>query len=143
MLSAFGDRNDALIADMVTRAAANPEEWWDRSEIGKLKRNETQPTLPLIRAISAAFPVTNPVFVACSRDEAIDLADVQRRHEQTRARIGEQRTIERKDVTAQMTAMIEGKLGPIELEELKSRAQANNTKRARRVLRGRRDRSKR
>lgn len=140
--TAFGDRSHELVAEMVNRAANNPNERWEGNELGKLRRGETQPTLPLIRAISRAFSVTNPVFVAQSRDEAVDMLGVQIDHQQRRARAAEQGAIEAPDITARMAAHLEQQLGPEEIAALNTRTKSNKTKRVRRVLRGEGDRAK-
>ncbi len=140
--TAFGERSHAAIAGMVTIAANNPKESWDGNEIGKLRHGKTQPTLPLINAISKAFPVTNPVFIAQSKDEAIDLRAEQLRHVQLRARASQQRPIEGAEVTARVTAVIEEALGPDGIEKLQASTKAAQKRRESRALRTHRDRQK-
>lgn len=140
MLQAFGNRSDAVVAEMLTQAAAKPGElWWSRDEIGKLRRKEAPPTLQLVKAISTAFGVTNPVLVARSRPEAMLMYGVQREQDLLRSKTITQTEIERADVNASMAKLLETSLGEEGIAETNAAAERAQNAQKRRKLRDERD----
>lgn len=84
ILEAFKGLSDVVVAERITNAA-DPGWHWDRKEIERLRKGKAQPTLELLRAISKAFSVVNPVYVASSKEEAYAMLAVKNEHERKRA----------------------------------------------------------
>jgi hypothetical protein len=143
--TAFGELNHEAIARMVNAAAmaaGHANESWTGNEIGKLRRGAAQPTLPLIRAICAVFPVTNPVFIAESAEEANEMRGVQVDHQARRARTAQQAKIEQSETTKMMATLLESQLSAEDIEATNKAAEAAKRRRRQAALRAQRDRTK-
>lgn len=126
---AFGSRKNVVLAEMIS-AASDPPTTWTGDEISKLRRHVTDPTLPLIQAISRAFGLISPVFIAGSLEEAQDLNAVKLAHERRRAERVRELAEESEVAKDVMHEKITGQLTTEEINEMNAAIEKKNLARA-------------
>lgn len=143
--------SDEQIANMANAAEPNRIVDWDRSTIGRFRRGKST-TLELTLAMCKVFDkLVAPVFVAGSREEALELLHVQQKHERVRREALARELAERaNDAPAEVeqpkTGMqligerVAGAFSAIELADMEGAAQKNARKRAENALRAKKRR---
>lgn len=74
-------KDDTLVAEMVSNASATPDERWDRSETGKIRKGTYPITLQFALAASRAFVITPPIYLPRTEAEALEMLAVQQKYD--------------------------------------------------------------
>lgn len=125
----FGDEQLLRIANAID--TTRPQ-LWERTTVGKFRRG-VSPTLELVRIFSKAFDIPEPVIIATTKAEALELLGVVKAHERIRIMQAHAKKPEERSESESVTRMGEvfaGAFDERELAQMREEAEQAGKKRA-------------